>query len=143
MFSPRPPGDTTNAYRIVRTEQGIPADVVATLSVYIWEPRYFDGTVWDAMQLVPRPMIGVSLSHPLDSFYAGVSIDPVQFVDISGGVRWANEETLVGPPPGERALLTADGQPQPPVTRDEVHALGFVSVSVSTNLIYDWITTKM
>jgi hypothetical protein len=143
QFSPRNPDEPTSAYRVVRTEQGIPADVLATLSIYMWQARYFDDEIFDAMQLLPRPMIGVSLAHPLSSFYAGFSIDPVQFLDISGGVRWANEEQLVGPAPGERALVTPAGVPQPPVVRDEVRPMGFVSISVSTNLLYKWIATKL
>jgi hypothetical protein len=142
-FSPRSIDDTTTAYRVVRTEQGIQADVLVTLSAYLWQSRYFDEGVFDAMQLVPRPMIGVSLAHPLSTFYAGLSIDPIQFLDISGGVRWANEERLIGPAPGERALVTPSGDPQPPVTREEVRPMGFVSISVSTNLLYSWIATKL
>jgi hypothetical protein len=142
-YSPRNADEPTTAYRVVRTEQGIPADVLVTLSAYIWQARYFDDTVFDGMQLIPRPMIGVSLAHPLSSFYAGLSIDPIQFLDISGGVRWANEERLIGPASGERALVTPAGDPQPPVVREEVRPMGFVSVTVSTNLLYNWITTKL
>lgn len=142
-FSPRSIDDTTTAYRVVRTEQGIPLDAVVTLSAYLWGSRYFDDGVFDGMQLVPRPMIGVSLAHPLSTFYAGFSIDPIQFLDISGGVRWANEERLIGPATGERALVTPEGVPQPPVTREEVRPMAFASVTVSTNLLYSWITTKL
>lgn len=142
-FSPRSADDPTTTYRVVRTEQGIPLDAMVSLSVYLWEPRYLDDTVFDAIKLVPRPMLGVSLAHPLSTFYAGVSIDPVQFLDISGGVRWANEEVLIGPAPGERALATPSGVPQAPVTREEVRPLAFVAVTVSTNLLYNWIATKL
>jgi hypothetical protein len=143
QYSPRNADEPTTAYRVVRTEQGIPADVLATLSIYLWRARYFDDDVFDAMQLLPRPMIGVSLANPLSSFYTGLSIDPVQFLDISAGVRWANEQQLIGPAPGERALVTPAGEPQPPVVRDEVRPMGFVSISVSTNLLYKWIATKL
>jgi hypothetical protein len=107
--------------------------------VYLWQRRYFDDVVFDPMFLVPRPMFGLSLSHPLDQLYAGVSIDPIQFLDISGGVRIANEQTLIGPQEGDRALIDSAGEPQPPVTRHEFRASGFVAVTVSANMLYNWI----
>lgn len=139
VFSPASSLDPYPAWRILRTEQGLPLDAMLSLSAYIWQERYFDGVVFDAMQLVPRPMIGMSVAHPLDEFYAGFQIDPIQYLDISGGVRFANEQKLIGPRLLDRALVDGKGQPQPPVTRDEILASGFIAVTVSTNLLYSWV----
>jgi hypothetical protein len=84
-------------------------------------------------------MIGVSLAHPLTEFYAGGQIDPIQFLDISGGVRFANEDVLIGPQQLDRALVDANGKAQPPVVRRELRPSGFVAVTISTNLLYSWI----
>jgi hypothetical protein len=121
----------------------LPLDAVLSLSAYIWGRRYFDDVVFDAAQLAPRPFIGMSLADPLDVLYAGVSIDPIQFLDVSGGVRIANEEVLLGPQPLDRALVDDNGEPQPPVTRKEFRASGFVAVTISTNLIYAWIRSGL
>src|SRR5204862_8305593 len=111
----------------------LPLDAMLSLSVYLWQRRYFDSVVFDAMQLIPRPLIGMSVAHPLDVLYAGVAIDPIQFLDIAGGVRLADEQKLIGPQPLERALIDSKGSPQPPVTRNEFQASGFIAVTVSTN----------
>jgi hypothetical protein len=84
-------------------------------------------------------MVGISLAHPTSQFYAGASIDPIQFLNISGGVRVADEQILIGPQVLDRALVDTSGQPQPPVTRNEFRASGFVAVTISTNLLYSWI----
>jgi hypothetical protein len=139
VWSPKGPEDKYSAWRVVRTDQGLPVDVLVTLSVYLWNRRYFDDVVFDASYLLPRPMVGISLSNPLHQLYAGVSIDPIQFLDISGGVRIADEQVLLGPQVGDRALIDTAGNPQPPVTRNEFRASGFVAVTVSTNLLYNWI----
>jgi hypothetical protein len=139
VWSPKGPDDTTSAWRVLKTEQGLPVDVLVTLSVYLWQRRYFDDIVFDPMYLLPRPMVGISLAHPTSQFYAGVSIDPIQFLNISGGVRVADEQILIGPQVLDRALVDTSGQPQPPVTRNEFRASGFVAVTISTNLLYSWI----
>ena len=139
VWSPKDSSDPHSAYRVVRTEQGLPLDAMLSLSAYIWKRRYFDNVVVDPMQFVPRPMIGMSLAHPLSVLYAGLQIDPIQYIDISGGVKIANEEKLIGPQSTERALVDNQGNPQPPVTRDQIRASGFIAVTVSTNLIYSWI----
>jgi hypothetical protein len=140
VWSPRNAEDNTSTWRVARTEQGLDADALISISAYIWKRRYFDDTVWSAWQLIPRPMIGISLRRPFDALYAGAQIDPIQYVNIGGGVRFATTEKLVGPQPLDRALIDTNGDPQPPVTRDEVTARGFITLTVSTNLIYRWLS---
>ncbi len=137
-WAPANAQDPNPAWRIERTKQGLPLDGMLSISAYVWEPRYYDDKVFDPMQLVPRPMLGVSLIHPTHELYAGLQIDPLQFLDISGGVRFADETTLVGPQVSDHALIDASGAPEPPITRNEVRASGFVAVTVSANLIYNF-----
>jgi hypothetical protein len=105
VWSPRDAEDNTSTWRVVRTEQGLDADVLVSISAYIWKQRYLDDTVWSAWQLLPRPMVGISLRHPFDALYLGAQIDPIQYVNIGGGVRFATTEKLVGPRPLDRALI--------------------------------------
>jgi hypothetical protein len=126
-------------WRVVRTEQGLNLDLMVSISAYLWKRRYLDDGVFDAWQLVPRPMVGISLDRPFDVLYAGVQIDPIQYLNIAGGARIANEQQLIGPQPLDPALRDRDGEPQPPVTREEVQVSGFVAITVSTNLVYRWI----
>jgi len=138
-WSPQSDVNREATWRVVRTEDELPLDAMVSLSAYLWGRRYLDGAVFDPMQLLPRPMIGLSLASPLDTLYAGLQIDPVQFLDVSAGVRFAPRERLVGPQVLDRALVTPDGEPQPPVTRSEVRPDAFVAVTLSANMIYDWI----
>jgi hypothetical protein len=123
----------------VRTEQGLPLDAILSLSAYVWQRRYFDDKIMDPLQFMPRPMLAMSLAHPLDVLYAGLSVDPIQFLDVSFGARFANERTLVGPQPLDRALIDDEGDPQPPLTREQIRVSGFASVTVSANLLYSWL----
>lgn len=139
VFTPKDANEPEPTYRVVRTEQGIDLDAMVSISVYLWKRRYLDERLFDPWQLIPRPMVGISLSRPLDAIYAGLQIDPIQFIDIGAGVRFANTQKLVGPQPTDRALVDAAGEPQPPVTRKQVKATGFVSLTVSGNMFYRWI----
>ncbi|NRA32173.1 MAG: hypothetical protein HRU17_02430 [Polyangiaceae bacterium] len=124
--------------RVIRDEQGLNLDMMVSVSAFVWKQRYLDDGIYDPWQLIPRPMVGVSLLHPTERLYLGLSVDPIQFLNISGGVRIGTEERLIGPQVGDVALLNSEGEAQAPVTRDETRAMGFVSITVSNNLIYRW-----
>ena len=80
VWSPQGAEDTHAAWRVVRTEQGLPLDAMITLSVYLWQRRYFDDVVFDRCSSFP--VDGRDVPLPFDQMYAGVSIDPIQFLDI-------------------------------------------------------------
>ena len=132
-----PPGPV--ATRVIRTEEAINVDGVVSLSAYIWGRRYLDETILDARQLLPRPMLGLSMRDPFSSIYVGGQIDPVQFVDVSFGARWHTRERLIGPALGQPALLDENGNPAEPVTQDEYVVSPFVAVTFSTDLLHRWI----
>ena len=123
--------------RVVREERSANIDVIATVSPY-WEPRSYKKKPFDQKWLIPRPMIGISLLAPSERLYLGLSVDPLQYLNISGGVRIGTTQRLIGPQVGDSALLNSDGTAQEPVTRDETRASGFVAITVSNNLIYRW-----
>jgi hypothetical protein len=127
------------ATRVIRTEEAINVDGVVSLSAYIWGRRYLDETVLHARQLLPRPMLGLSVRDPFSSIYVGGQIDPVQFVDISFGARWHTRERLIGPALGQPALMDENGEPAPPVTQDEYVVSPFVALTFSTDLFHRWI----
>ncbi len=138
-FGPRNEGDNVADFRVHRTEDGLDLDAVAFVSAYVWKERYLDDTVFDVWQLIPRPLVGFSLVDPLETIYVGASIDPLQFVDISGGVRFKVVQELIGPQVGDPALRNATGEPVDPVTRREVQPEAFVAVTFSTDLVHRWI----
>ena len=138
-FGPRHADDNIADVRVHREEQGLDLDGMVSISAYIWGRRYLDDRVFEPEFLIPRPMVGISLTDPTDAIYTGLSIDPIQFVDISFGVRWKNTEELVGPQVGDPALRDVDGQPVQPITREEVQPRGFVAITFSTDLVHRWI----
>lgn len=125
--------------RVLQTEDGLNMDGVVALSMYVWGKRYRDDRVFEPEFLIPRPMIGMSMAQPFSSIYAGLQIDPIQYLDISGGVRWYNREKLIGPAIGSLAAPSEDGSPSQPVTQNEVRAAAFVSVTASTHLFARWL----
>jgi hypothetical protein len=106
-------------------------DGVVTFSWYYW-PRYLDRTLFSGQQFVPRPTVGLSVRSPFSSIYAGLQIDPVQFVDVTAGVFVYSRPELVGVTEGEVVPAGTIA------TRDRVHASAFVSVSSSINLFTSW-----
>ena len=137
-YAPNDKTDNPDAMaRVVREERAANSDLIATVSPY-WEPRSYKNKPCDQKWLIPRPLIGVSLLAPSERLYLGLSVDPLQFLNISGGVRIGTTERLIGPQVGDSALLNRDGTAQEPVTRDETRASGFVAITVSNNLIYRW-----
>ncbi len=127
------------ATRVIRTEEAINVDGVVSLSAYIWGRRYLDETILHARQLLPRPMLGLSMRDPFSSIYVGAQIDPVQFVDVSFGARWHTRERLIGPALGQPALLDESGKPAEPVTQDEYVVSPFISLTFSTDLLHRWL----
>jgi hypothetical protein len=132
-----PAGPVTT--RVVRTEEELNFDGVVAISVYLWGRRYLDDGIFNVRQLLPRPMVGLSMRQPFSSIYVGGQIDPIQFVDISVGARWFTRERLVGPQPGEPALRDERGNPAQPVVQDEFRPAPFVSLTFSTDLVHRWI----
>jgi hypothetical protein len=135
---PGEPGEPV-ATRVIRTEEAINVDGVVSLSAYIWGRRYLDETVLHARQLLPRPMLGLSIRDPFSSIYVGAQIDPVQFVDVSFGARWHTRERLIGPALGQPALMDENGNPAQPVTQDEYVVSPFVALTFSTDLFHRWL----
>jgi hypothetical protein len=131
--------DGQQAAYVVRTKDELNVDGVVSLSGYIWGPRYLDDTVWDSRQLLPRPMIGMSMRQPFSSLYAGIQVDPVQFLDLSLGVRFYSSERLMTPREDKRAFTLASGEPAPPVTEEKTVSALFVSLTASTDLVQRWI----
>jgi hypothetical protein len=127
------------ATRVIRTEEAINVDGVVSLSAYIWGRRYLDQTVLHSRQLLPRPMLGLSIRDPFSSIYVGAQIDPVQFVDVSFGARWHTRERLIGPALGQPALMDEKGNAAEPVTQDEYVVSPFVSLTFSTDLFHRWL----
>jgi hypothetical protein len=122
-----------------RSEQELIMDGLLSFSLYIYGPRYLDDTVFDPMQLIPRPMAGISLTEPTTSAYAGLQIDPLQFVDISGGIRWHTVEKRIGWKSTDDELV----QPEEIATKKEVTPSAFVAVTFSTDLFWRWIKREV
>ncbi len=131
--------DPTNTARIVRTEEQLNMDVMVSFSMYVWGRRYLDDTLFHWKQLLPRPMFGISLSQPTTSVYAGLSIDPIQFLDISAGVRWYSSDKLIGPQVGDRALVNPNGSAAAPVVQEEITRAPFITLTASTDLFVRWL----
>lgn len=132
-------GDSTLEPRIVRTKDEMTYDGVVSLSFYMWGARYLDDTIFNWKQLLPRPMLGFSMRQPFTSVYVGGQIDPIQFLDLSAGVRWYQVDHLMGPYVGNPAPLDAQGHPEDPVVRKETSAEVFVAVTASTDLVARWL----
>jgi hypothetical protein len=107
---------------------------MVSFSAYLWGRRYLDDTVFDPKQLIPRPMVGLSMEQPFESVYAGLQIDPIQFIDISGGVRFMTTKKIVGQK-FDPENPTAAGEPQ---TLEEVTPLYFAAITFSTDLFWRW-----
>jgi hypothetical protein len=122
-----------------RSEQELIMDGLLSFSLYLYGPRYLDDTVFDPMQLIPRPMAGISLTEPTTSAYAGLQIDPLQFVDISGGIRWHTVEKRIGWKNTDDELV----QPEEIATKKEVTPSAFVAVTFSTDLFWRWIKREL
>jgi hypothetical protein len=122
-----------------RSEQELIMDGLLSFSLYLYGPRYLDDTVFDPMQLIPRPMAGISLTEPTTSAYAGLQIDPLQFVDISGGIRWHTVEKRIGWKSTDDELV----QPEEIATKKEVTPSAFVAVTFSTDLFWRWIKREL
>ena len=122
-----------------RDEQELIMDGLLSFSFYIYGPRYLDDTVFHPMQLIPRPMAGISLTEPTTSAYAGLQIDPLQFVDISGGIRWHTVEKRIGWRNTDDELV----QPEEIATKKEVTPSAFVAVTFSTDLFWRWIKREL
>jgi hypothetical protein len=126
--------DGSSRIAAARTEQELILDGMVAFSAYPWGARYLDDTVFDPMQLIPRPMFGLSMDQPFSSIYAGLQIDPVQFVDISGGVRWLTTKKLIG----QKVVADDLENPGPTQMKEEVTRLYFVSLTFSTDLFWRW-----
>ena len=124
---------------VKRTEDGANVDVVVSMSMYIWGYRYLDDGIFDAKQLLPRPMIGLSMDQPFSSIYLGAQLDPIQFLDISVGARAYSTNHLIAPEEGQLAYTDTDGDPTEPVLRRGVTTQLFVSLTASTDLFQRWI----
>jgi hypothetical protein len=117
-----------------RTEEKLILDGIVSFSAYLWNKRYLDDTVFNAENLIPRPMFALSMEQPFESIYAGLQVDPIQFVDISGGVRWMTTKKVIGQKVDQDNLA----QVSAPQTSEEVTPLGFVAITFSTDLFWRW-----
>jgi len=117
-----------------RTEKKLILDGIVSFSAYLWNKRYLDDTIFNPENLIPRPMFALSMEQPFESIYAGLQVDPIQFVDISGGVRWMTTKQVIGQKvdPNNLAQVSA------PQTREEVTPLYFVAITFSTDLFWRW-----
>jgi len=122
-----------------RTEQELIMDGLLSFSFYLYGPRYLDDTIFDPMQLIPRPMAGISLSEPTTSAYAGLQIDPFQFIDISGGIRWLTVEKRIGYKDTNGDVVRPDAI----VLKKEVGIAPFVAVTFSTDLFWRWLKREL
>lgn len=134
-------GDSSHPVRtrVVETRDGLNLDGVLSVSAYVWGTRVLDDTVFHWKQLLPRPMVGFSLAQPFTSFYAGGTIDPIQFVDVSAGLRWYEADKLVFPAVGSVAPTDEQGRAGAPIVQREVRRDAFVAVTFSTDLAMRWI----
>jgi hypothetical protein len=115
-------------------------DGTVTLSAYIWGPRYLDGEVFAWEQLLPRPMIGLSLTQPFSSLYLGAQFDPFpQFLDVSVGARVYSATELSGPAEGAPAQTDHDTNPVSPATRKVTSCAPFIALTASTDLFTGWL----
>lgn len=124
---------------VTRTRDDLNVDGVLSLSMYLWGSRYLDDTLFRWQQLLPRPMIGVSMSQPFESIYVGGQIDPIQFLDVSFGARAYSTEFLLNPPAGRPAYTNEAGEPQQPALRKGVTTQAFIALTFSTDLVQRWI----
>lgn len=136
---PGPNGDTALIPRVVRTRDEMNMDGIVSLSMYVYGARYLDDTLFQWKQLLPRPMLGFSMRQPFTSIYVGAQIDPIQFLDLSFGVRWFEHDRLMGPVLGNPALLDANGHAVDPVVRKETTPGLFIALTASTDLVARWI----
>ncbi len=127
---------------VSRKRDDLNADGVVALSMYIWGSRHLDDTIFRWQQLLPRPMIGLSMSQPFHSIYVGGQIDPIQFVDLSVGARAYQTDFLLDPQLGRPAYTDEAGVPQQPATRKGVTTQLFVSLTFSTDLVQRWIVSS-
>jgi len=127
---------------VTRTRDDLNADVLVSMSMYVWGSRYLDDKLFRWQQLLPRPMVGISLGQPFQSIYLGGQIDPIQFLDISVGARAFSTEFLLAPDAGQPAYTDANGVAQEPATRKGVSTQMFVALTFSTDLVHRWIATS-
>jgi len=92
-------GEDENGALVLRESQGHGAEPVALILVYPWGQvlggRAARGRPW------PAPVVGLSLSDPKHSFYAGLSFEPVRGVVFSGGANWRQVERVRPGPAGD------------------------------------------
>ncbi|MEB2312334.1 MAG: hypothetical protein OZ921_00730 [Sorangiineae bacterium] len=131
--------DTALVPRVVRTRDELHLDGMVSLSMYVWGARTLDDTLFHWKQLLPRPMIGFSMRQPFTSIYLGGQLDPMKFVDLSAGVRFYEQERLMGPFVGNPTPLGPEGRPVDPVIRRETTSEVFVALTASTDLFARWI----
>jgi hypothetical protein len=124
---------------VARTEQELIVDGMVSFSAYLWGDRYLDNRVFDVTQLIPRPMFGVSMRDPFSSIYVGGQIDPVQFIDFSGGVRFTTTKAFIG----QKFDPEHPNLPGEPATREKVTPLGFAAITFSTDLFWRWIKHEL
>lgn len=124
---------------VKRTKDSANVDVVIAMSMYVWGYRYLDDGIFDPMQLLPRPMVGLSMDQPFSSIYVGGQIDPIQFLDITIGARAYSTTHLIAPSEGQLAYMDENGDPAEPVTREGVTTQLFISLTASTDLFQRWI----
>jgi hypothetical protein len=122
-----------------RSEQELIMDGLLSFSFYLWGPRYLDDKIFDPMQLIPRPMAAISLTEPTTSAYAGLQIDPFQFIDISGGVRWHTVDKRIGWRDTNGDVV----RPDDVAMKKEVDISPFVAVTFSTDLFWRWIKREL
>jgi hypothetical protein len=127
-----------------------PANFALLLKAYIWERRdvladlpecspfsNFEKTKRGCLQRF-NPVIGINFlnPNPLQNFYAGVSFEPVQGVDIVGGVHCAKTQQLAdGFSQGQ--VITTPGVTDV-AKKDRFNNGWFVGVTVDVGVVGTW-----
>jgi hypothetical protein len=133
------PQSMPTSYQVAETNRELNVDGVVTLSFY-YCPRWLDEERAALRFLLPRPALGLSLSQRLTSLYAGLQVDPYQFVDITFGLRWFSQPGLIDDQKvGDMVGTNSDGTPQALAKSTTTTRAWFVSLTASTDLFTRWI----
>jgi hypothetical protein len=134
------PKSSPTAYQVAETNRELNVDGVVTFSLY-YCPRWLDEERVALRFFIPRPVVGLSISQPLTSIYAGLQIDPYQFVDITVGLRWFSQMGLITQSVGDMVGTNSDGTPVALTKSTTTTRAWFVSLSASTDLFTRWIAS--
>jgi hypothetical protein len=134
-----PPGAGAGTPGVVEQTTSQPNfDAMISVSPYIWGSRWAsDSLRWlKCSTCLPRPVLGFSAKAIVSALYRGMQLDPIQFIDISGGFYIYSRQSLI---PGVSTGSAIEGSTVP--TQTVPRASFFVAITSSLNLFTSWLSS--